>query len=203
MSMGHQASVITAAHLRAKRRSAVTGAELALCWRSVTLIQNYRSGGVGGWGGESVIKRIYNPTLSITDLPRRHCAPPVQDTPQHQHYSHCLSSSRWLLIWEIKWMKASRWKANHIQRSQSIAFRSENERRSRSNWAGAVFLYSGFVAGSFARSTPLPHWAVVKSIGADLNSDSACAEDPVRTHCGHDRHWHHQLHSGSVHLCSV
>lgn len=40
MSMGHQAGVITAAHLRGKRRSDVTGAELALCWLSVTLILN-------------------------------------------------------------------------------------------------------------------------------------------------------------------
>lgn len=38
--MGHQASVITAAHLRGKRQSDVTGAELALCWLSVTLILN-------------------------------------------------------------------------------------------------------------------------------------------------------------------
>lgn len=44
--MVHQASVITAAHLQRRRRSDVTGAELALCWLSVILILNrYRVGG--------------------------------------------------------------------------------------------------------------------------------------------------------------
>lgn len=38
--MVHQASVITAAHLQGKKRSDVTGAELALCWLSVILILN-------------------------------------------------------------------------------------------------------------------------------------------------------------------
>lgn len=40
VSMVHQASVITAAHLQGKKRSDVTGAELALCWLSVILILN-------------------------------------------------------------------------------------------------------------------------------------------------------------------
>ncbi len=77
----------------------------------------------------------------------------------------CLSSSRWLLIWKIKWMKASRWKANHIE-IPCLLFHygtpTWNGCSSECNWAEAMFLYTGSIVASFAQSCPLFHWAVLK-----------------------------------------
>lgn len=78
-------------------------------------------------------------------------------------YFCCLSSSRWLQVWEIKWMKAFRWKANHIE-IPCIAFSlcTWNRCSSQCNWAEAVFLCTGSVVLSSALSSLLSHRAVLK-----------------------------------------
>lgn len=103
----------------------------------------------------------------------------------------CLSSSRWLLIWKIKWMKASRWKANHIE-IPSLLFHygtpTWNGCSSQCNWTEAMFLYTFSIVVSFALSSLVFHWAVFKkSIGSDLTAVRSYIGDPIRTqyvlHC--------------------